>query len=98
MKKWSGTAELHGESIGFFKVDPEDLAELIQETENRCRAGDRESSYDEIIRTLVQKGHFGYEDVTGIPWTELDFPEDVERANREVLPAVLDVELKSSTG
>ena len=23
---------------------------------------------------------FGFEDVTGLPWTEIDFPEDVVRA------------------
>jgi choline kinase len=29
---------------------------------------------------------FGYEDVTGLPWIEIDFPEDVVRARDEILP------------
>ena len=49
----------------------------------------RAQSYDEIIRALVIAGCFGAEDVTGEPWTEIDFPEDLEFAEHEVLPAIL---------
>ena len=36
---------------------------------------------------LARRGdEFGFEDVTGIPWIEIDFPEDVERARRSILP------------
>ena len=31
-------------------------------------------------------GTFGYEDITGLPWTEIDFPEDVEKARELILP------------
>jgi choline kinase len=31
---------------------------------------------------------FGYEDVTGLSWIEIDFPDDVRRAEEEVLPRV----------
>jgi choline kinase len=27
-------------------------------------------------------------DVAGLPWTEIDFPEDLERARTQVLPAI----------
>jgi len=30
----------------------------------------------------------GFERVDGMPWTEIDFPEDVARAEREVLPRI----------
>ena len=87
VKKWQGEAEQIGESIGFFKVSPEDLPELISLTQTMS-AGNRAASYDDALRKLVQSGRFGHEDVTSLPWTEIDFPEDVERANREVLPAI----------
>jgi choline kinase len=48
----------------------------------------RAASYDDVLRKLVQAGRFGHEDVTHFPWTEIDFPGDVERARREVLPAI----------
>jgi choline kinase len=28
----------------------------------------------------------GHEKIGGLPWTEIDFPEDVARAEREILP------------
>jgi choline kinase len=34
---------------------------------------------------------FGFEDITGLPWIEIDFPEDVVRARTEVLPRLLDL-------
>lgn len=89
VKKWSGKADVVGESIGFFKVDPPDLPALIAETRKRSSGEGRKDSYDDVTRVLVRAGRFGAEDVTGLPWTEIDFPGDVERAEREVLPAIL---------
>ncbi|GJQ54213.1 MAG TPA: phosphocholine cytidylyltransferase family protein [Verrucomicrobiota bacterium] len=87
VKKWSGSAEQVGESIGFFKVAGADLPELIALTQ-RMSATNRQASYDDVLRQLVQAGRFGHVDVTGLPWTEIDFPADVERARAEVLPAI----------
>ncbi len=88
-KKWSGEADAVGESIGFFKLDPADLPHLIEETQRRVATGDRTASYDDVLRVLVTEGRFGAEDVTRLPWTEIDFPEDADRAEREVLPAIM---------
>jgi len=88
LKRWKGKAELVGESIGFFKVSAEDRPDLINFTQSMSAGKGRSTSYDEVLRKLVQAGRFGHEDVTGLPWTEIDFPEDVERANVEVLPAI----------
>lgn len=85
-KRWAGQADLVGESIGFFKVDPADLPALEQATLRRTRGKARAESYDEVLRDMVREGRFGYEDVTGTPWTELDFPRDVEFAVKHVLP------------
>ena len=87
-KRWTGEAELVGESIGFFKVAPADLPALEQATLRRTLGKARAESYDEVLRDLVLEGRFGYEDVTGVPWTELDFPGDVEFALKHVLPLI----------
>jgi choline kinase len=87
LKRWKGQADSVGESIGFFKVAHEDLPELIAIT-IEMSTNARSASYDEIVRRMVQAGRFGHEDVTGLPWTEIDFPMDIERAAREVLPAI----------
>jgi choline kinase len=88
VKRWQGEAEAVGESIGFFKVDNADVPLLIQETEVRVTGPRRQDSYDDVLRVLVRAGRFGAEDVTGLPWTEIDFPEDLDRARSVILPAL----------
>jgi choline kinase len=85
VKKWNGEAEAVGESIGFLKVAPEDLQILIEETEARSRRS-RADSLDDVLRMMVQQDVFGGEDVTGLPWIEIDFPQDLEHAEKVILP------------
>jgi len=88
VKKWKGAAETVGESVGFFKVADDDVRELISLTQSMSVGAGRAASYDDVVRRMVQAGRFGHEDITGLPWTEIDFPADVERATLEVLPAI----------
>jgi choline kinase len=87
-KKWTGQAELVGESVGFFKIAGADLPLVEAETNRRISQGQRQESYDEVLRALVLGGRFEYEDVTGLPWTEIDFPQDIARATHEILPLI----------
>ncbi len=57
------------------------------------QAGLRHELYDEALRDLLLSeppGTFGFEDVTGLPWIEIDFVEDVERARAQVLPRLVE--------
>ena len=49
-----------------------------------------DAPHEEALRDmlLASPGDYGFEDVTGLPWVEIDFPEDVTRANEEILPAI----------
>ncbi len=85
-KKWAGAADWVGESVGFFRLDRAGLDALIRETEARMTGERRKESYDEVLRALVMGGVFDLEDVTGLPWTEVDFPEDLIHAREAVLP------------
>lgn len=87
-KNWVGQADFVGESIGFFKIGPDDLPMLIEETRARSAGSDIRDSYDDVLRVMVLADRFGFEDVTSLPWTEIDFPEDVSRARDEVLPQI----------
>lgn len=89
IKLWRGDAEAVGESVGFFKVAPADLNLLAEETRKRLTGEGRLDFYDDVLRVLVQRGRFQYEDVTGLSWTEIDFPKDVAYARAEVLPTLL---------
>jgi choline kinase len=88
-KQWSGDADFVGESIGFFKIAPADFPLLIKETQARSRGSSCTDSYDDVLRTLVLAGRFGYEDVTGLPWIEIDFPADVIQARKQLVPAII---------
>ncbi len=89
VKRWRGEADQVGESIGFFKVDEADIPALVRETRSREKGAGRMDSYDDVLRALVHRGIFGHEDVTGIPWTEIDFPQDVDYAKEKILPQLL---------
>ena len=89
IKRWRGEADELGESIGFFKIDAQDIPFLTQQTRAREKGAGRMDSYDDILRVMVLEGMFHHEDVTGIPWTEIDFPGDVEFANTSVLPRLM---------
>jgi choline kinase len=77
-----------GESVGFFRFDEATAQRLARQTEEYLATNRREEPYEEAIRDLLLAAPegFAFEDITGLPWIEIDFPEDVERARREILP------------
>jgi choline kinase len=83
--------EWYGESVGFFRFSPAAAAELADRAEEYVNTGRRLTEYEEPIRDMIiasAAGRFGFEDITGLPWTEIDFPEDVVKA-RALLPELL---------
>ena len=77
----------HGESVGFFRLAPEAAAELAGRAEEYVERGLRAMEYEEPLRDMIMAsaaGRFGFEDISELPWTEIDFPEDVAKAGRLV--------------
>lgn len=82
--------DTQGESVGFFRFAP-DHARRLAELADRYVAEHRQREpYEEAIRDMVlgEPGAFVVEDVTGLPWIELDFPDDLRRARTEILPKI----------
>lgn len=77
---------LIGEGVGFFKLKGEDARLLRGILERLVAQGKASADYEEALDELMRRSSIGFEKVEGLPWIELDFPEDVERARREVLP------------
>jgi choline kinase len=78
-----------GESVGFFKLAGATARRLVEATRRTIEGGRTGEDYEEALRALLladPPGRFGFEDVTGLPWLEIDFAADVDRARREVLP------------
>jgi choline kinase len=82
----------HGESVGFFRLAPEAALALAERAGAYVADGRAGLEYEEPLRDLMLDAgasHFGFEEVTGLPWTEIDFPEDVRRAREVVLPQLV---------
>jgi choline kinase len=82
--------EWHGESVGFFRFTHDAALELAARTQGYVEAGETNLEYEEPIRDMIlagPPGRFGFEDISGLPWTEIDFPEDVVKA-RALLPSL----------
>lgn len=80
--------EWHGESVGFFRFSPAMAAELADICAAYVEEGRTREEYEEAIRDkiLTEPDRFAATDVSDIPWTEIDFIEDVERARNQILP------------
>ena len=83
--------DLIGESVGFFRFGSGLAKRLATATERYFNAGLHQEHYEEAIRDLLLEtpDDFGFEDVTGVPWIEIDFTEDVTRAEREIFPQLI---------
>lgn len=71
-----------GESVGFLKLDAtagKRLRELLAE---RVDQGDIDLEHEEVYPALLSRVEVGFELVDDLAWTEIDFPEDLERARR----------------
>jgi choline kinase len=79
-----------GESVGFFRFGPECALDIARECANFDTEGLADAPHEEALRNvlLARPESFGFEDISGLPWIEIDFPEDVLRAAEEVLPAI----------
>jgi choline kinase len=77
-----------GESVGFFRFDPPGAQRLASLVAGYVDGGRANMPHEEAVRDLLLEGsrRFDVADVTGAPWIEIDFPNDVTRAAREILP------------
>jgi len=87
-KKPTHAHDWHGESVGFFRFSPAMAAELADICGDYVAGGRTGEEYEEAIRDkiLVEPDRFAATDVSDIPWTEIDFIEDIDRAQNQILP------------
>ena len=92
-RKWLSTSfDFLGESVGMFKLSQDMACQIIAQTELYLNQGRRNEAYEEIIRDVIltsPRGIFAYEDITGLPWIEIDFQADVMQAKLNILPRIL---------
>ncbi len=82
------------EWVGFARFSAASSLDLVDATPHYVDAGKTDRIYEEPMRDVIvgaPPGEFGVEDVTGLPWTEIDFPEDLRRAREHILPQLRDI-------
>jgi choline kinase len=86
-----GAFDVVGEWPGFLRLEPASATELAAITERFLAAGRHEEPYEPAVREMLLSGsqnRFGVEDITGLPWIEIDTPEDLRRAREVIAPAL----------
>ena len=85
-KRMPARYDLVGEGVGFFRVARAALPWLLRSVEARVSLGELDGEYEDALDDFFRETPVGFEKIGGLPWIEIDFPEDVERAQREILP------------
>lgn len=83
--------DVAGEWPGFLALSPATARVVADALEGFLDAGRRDAPMEDVIREVALNllpGAFQVEDITGLPWIEIDFPEDLARAETEILPGL----------
>ncbi len=83
-----GEFDAVGEWPGFMKMSAR-VAARVADAADSFVADDRLGvAYEETMRAVLKSeppGTFGYVDVSDVPWIEIDFPSDLERAKHIIM-------------
>lgn len=80
--------EVIGEGVGFFKCSATHAPEYIRLLEESIQETGGANEYEDALHRLLARVPVGWVDVTGLPWTEMDFAEDLRRAETQILPKI----------
>ena len=82
--------DVQGESVGFFRFSAATSIKLAKQLQSYIDKQRVAEPYEEVIRDLLlaEPEIFAFEDITGIPWIEIDYPEDIERAQQQILKKI----------
>ncbi len=92
----SGDFDAVGESVGFLKVSRSDAPLLRSILDDLVAQGRDSIEHEEAFPIFLAQRVVGFERVDDLPWTEIDFPEDLARAEHEVLPRIVALDQKAS--
>ena len=89
-------AQTAGEGVGFYKLSGATALALRNLLEEWVRSGRDGEEYEEVFRMLFKSHPFGYEPVSDLPWTEIDFPADIQKAAQVIWPQIQALEAMES--
>lgn len=90
-KQIVGQFDAIGEWPGFTKFAPETGSKLADSLERHIEAGHLMAPYEDAMRDVIlgeHTGTFGIVDISDLKWVEIDFPDDLQKAQDEILPTL----------
>jgi hypothetical protein len=81
-------ASARGESLGLLKFEADGAKAMIEVAAQQIEGGHEQAWVIEATRAVCKMVPLYGTNVAGLPWTEVDFPHDLEEARSEVWPAI----------
>jgi choline kinase len=85
-KKMPAQYDYAGEGVGFLRVRHADTPHMVASLQSHIDNGSWNMEYEDALLQFFQTVKVGHEKIGGLPWTEIDFVEDVKKAELDVLP------------
>lgn len=89
-----------GEWPGFMKMSTEIAGKVADRADEIISNDEVEGAYERAMCDVLLAepvGTFGHEDITGTPWIEIDYPEDLDKAESKVIPKITAYAARSGT-
>lgn len=80
--------ETDGENVGIVKFGPEGARRLVAHLDARVAAGNLRDWAPRAFGDVAAERPLHAIGTRAFPWTEIDFPDDYQRAMHEILPAI----------
>ena len=85
-KKMPAGYDQAGEGVGFLKVRHADTPHVVASLRTFVDREAWQMEYEDALVGFFRDVKVGYEIIAGLPWMEIDFPEDLQKAERDILP------------
>ena len=77
-----------GENVGALYFTSSTVEALFNKADALLAAGREKEWLGSAVREIIRERKVQAVDIAGLPWAEIDFPYDLDRARREVWPAI----------
>ena len=81
--------DYQGESVGFFKFSHKSSLDLLKQSRKIMRLN-KNLMYEETIQKLIKEKKIlmNFENITDVPWIEIDFKKDLTLAKKRILKQI----------
>ena len=88
MSKQLDPSRTRGENVGLIRMSAEAAETAFAAAENLILDGRERDWLASAVNQAAREHRFQCLDVAGLPWVEIDFPEDLQHARATVMPAI----------